>query len=345
MESPGQAPLIIVRPDRIGDVVISSSCFVPVRAALPNAKIYFAAQARMTPLFQGHPLLAGFIPLPDSGDDATRIEKLTAQFRAVKAGTIVHLQSDPVAERAAVAAGIPRRLGYQQKKQGLLTEFLPEPKKRLKQHEAQFNFDLLQLLGVSASPPFLPNLHPDPAASARLQQKLPAAAKGRRYAVLHLGAHGEKPRIAVEFFIAVANWLINAQKLQVFLIGVEQGSEAIAAIRQGVRDQADSIHDLCGATDLAEAAILLRDAAIVFGRDSGPAHLAAAMGAHTVTLMLEPEPENSALRWQPLGPHSWVLEKPLKRGWLESRPAFARRNLRQYTPEEIIAALEDCCRH
>lgn len=339
METNGNFRIVLARPDRIGDVVISSSCIEPLRAAFPNAEIHLVAQARMEPLFAGHPALKSFIPLPPGGDGDWRVTALAASFRKIQPTCIIHLHSDPEVEQAAVQAEIPRRLGYTKNGGEWLTDPLPEPKKRGEKHEALYNFDLLEKLGVRAPEHLEPSLRPNETALERLTEKLPASITAGTYAVLHIGAHGDKPRIAPEFFIAAARWLVKERRLYVVLIGADAEDEVIAQIMAGAGSAAAWIKDFCGETDLAEAAFLLRGAAVVFGRDSGPAHLAAAMGTRTVTLMLEPEFENSARRWRPLGERSWVLEKPLKRGWLESRPGFARRNLSQFTPEEIIGAL------
>jgi ADP-heptose:LPS heptosyltransferase len=157
--------------------------------------------------------------------------------------------------------------------------------------------------------------------------------------VLHVGAHEKKPRVTPEFFAAAARWLVEERRCYVVLIGADHDDAQVAEIIAGAGRWGPWVFNFCGQTDLAEAAWLLREAVVVFGRDSGPAHLAAAMGARTVTLMLEPDQVNSARRWTPLGERSWVLEKPLKRRLLESRPGFAKRNLRQFEPEEIVAAI------
>lgn len=339
MEANGKARIILVRPDRIGDVVISSSCLVPIRAALPDAEIHLVAQARMESLFYSHPVLKSFIPLPPGGDSDWRIAALTAQFRKIMPDCIIHLQSDPETECAAAQAEIPQRIGFAINGDEWLTDAVPEPNPRGAKHEAIYNFDLLAILGISTPGNLAPCITPNDFALDRLAEKLPEGIASGNYAVLHIGAHGDKPRITAEFFIAIARWLVKERKLYVVLIGADAGDETAAAIMQNAGSAAPWIHDFCGETDLAEAAFLLRDAAVVFGRDSGPAHLAAAMGARTVTLMLEPEPVNSARRWRPLGEHSWVLEKPLTRGWFESRPGFARRNLSQFSTEEIIETL------
>ncbi len=340
MDSAGLTRLVLSRPDRIGDVVITSACLAPVRAALPGTAIHFVAQPRMAPLFCAHPVLQSFVAVPVNPDRAQRMEALATQLRQLKADGIVHLHSDPEVEEAAAKAGIPRRVGFRENGDQWLTESLPYLKKRGDKHEGFYNFDLLKLLGVPAPSKLVPQITPEPGARDRLGAKLPAGIGPGDYAVLHVGAHTGKPRIAPEYFVAAARWLNQEPRLRVVLIGAELGDQNAAAILAGAGRAESWIHDLCGQTDLAESAFLLRDAAVVFGRDSGPAHLAAAMGVRTVTLMMDSEPANSGKRWTPLGDFSRVLDKPLKRGWFESKIAFGERNLRQYTPAEVVAAIK-----
>ena len=301
--------------------------------------MYFLAQPRMGALFKEHPALAGFVGMPQQADATQRMEGLAAQLRKLAPQCIVHLQPDPEVEWAAAAAEIPRRIGFRLHGDKWLTESLPYTKKEGLKHESFYNFELLELLGVEAPRKLTPRLTPDPVALDRLAAKLPAALVAHRYAVLHVGAHENKPRVTPEFFIAAARWLVEEKQCYVVVIGADHDDPQVAEIIGGMERSAAWAFNFCGQTDLAEAAWLLREAVVVFGRDSGPAHLAAAMGTRTVTLMLEPDQVNSARRWTPLGERSWVLEKPLRRRILESRPGFARRNLRQFEPEEIIAAI------
>jgi ADP-heptose:LPS heptosyltransferase len=332
--------IVLSRPDRIGDVIVSSSCFEPLRQALPGAELHFIAQSRMEPLFRRHPALRTFYGISSHIDEARRQDSLVEHLRQLKASCIVHLHSDPMVECAAAAAEIPRRIGFSSNGSKHLTDLLPDEKKQGRKHEGYYNFDLLELLGVKPPPSLQANLSPDLNALDRLAGRLPGGLLAGPYAVVHIGAHGDKPRISAEILSTVVRWLVHERRCYVVLIGAEKNDPHLAAILASLGSAASWTHNFAGQSDLAETAFLLRDAAVVFGRDSGPAHLAAAMGARTLTLMLEPEPENSAQRWKPLGPRSWVLEKPLRRGWIESRPSFARRNLRQYAPAEILAALQ-----
>jgi len=340
LESNGPLRIVLARPDRIGDVVISSSCFEPLRRALPDAEIHFVAQARMAPLFIDHPALTSFIPLHPHKDTIWRQEKLADRLRHLKADCIIHLHSDPEVEWSAAAAEIPRRIGFCENGDKWLTECLQVSKKLGEQHEGYYNFDLLELLDVPAPTQLKPRLTPNRDAIAYLAEKLPEAVAQGQYAVMHVGAHGKKPRITPEYFIEIARWLVKEKRLYVVLLGAPEDHEAVEAIIAGTGSAAPWLLNFAGQTDLAEAAFLLRDAAVVFGRDSGPAHIAAAMGAPTVSLMLDSEETNSSRRWAPLGERSWVLDKPLERGWFESKLDFGRRNLDQYTPEEIIASID-----
>jgi ADP-heptose:LPS heptosyltransferase len=333
------ARLVLARPDRLGDVVITSSCLASVKRNLPGVEVYLLAQARMGPLFKEHPALTGFLGLPLVPDAAQRMELLAAQLRQLGPQCVIHLQPDAEVEWAAAAAGIARRIGYRRHGEKWLTESLPYTKKKGEKHESVYNFELLELIGVPAPRQLTPQLTPDPEARERLAGKLPKDLLAHRYAVLHVGAHENKPRVTPEYFVAAARWLVEAQQCYVVLIGADHDDAQVREIVNALGRAGPWVFNFCGQTDVAEAAWLLKGAAVVFGRDSGPAHLAAAMGARTVTLMLEPDQVNSARRWTPLGDRSWVLEKPLRRRVLESRAAFARRNLRQFTPEEIVGAI------
>jgi heptosyltransferase-1 len=63
------------------------------------------------------------------------------------------------------------------------------------------------------------------------------------------------------------------------------GSKALVVWGPGERDKAEAIGaELAPATKLRELARVLRDASIVIGADTGPLHLAAALGTRVVGL-------------------------------------------------------------
>jgi lipopolysaccharide heptosyltransferase II len=63
--------------------------------------------------------------------------------------------------------------------------------------------------------------------------------------------------------------------------------------------------DLCGRTSLKELAALIEGARAVISNDSGPMHIAAALGVPTVALFGPTDPEKT-------GPYGWKSDRRLK---------------------------------
>jgi heptosyltransferase III len=120
---------------------------------------------------------------------------------------------------------------------------------------------------------------------------------------IHPGSGGEKKRWPVEKFARVAMRL-QAKSVPVrFVIGeVELDRWPADQIAQ-LRDVAP----LVTPSTLVDLHDALRTSRVFLGNDSGPAHLAAAVGTKTFTLF---GPEGSSVMWKPLGPAVHLIEAP-----------------------------------
>jgi ADP-heptose:LPS heptosyltransferase len=300
--------LVVARPDRLGDVVISSSCLAAVRAHWPQARLHWLVADRMRPLFCEHPLLDGVLT-PGAGGFWTRVFRLAQALRRLRADAVALLQPDGVVETAAWLARVPLRAGWARNRlrPQFLTHSLPYAKSAGVKHEARYNFDVLGLLGVPEPARLEPLLRPDPAARARLEARLGATAAALPgCAALHLAAHGAKPRAPLAVLAGLAGWLRREKGLRPLLVGTESDPPAAVVARQAGLDPAELI-DLRGTTDMAELAWLLGSTALCASRDSGPAQLAAAMGCPTLVFFVDPRPILGAVRWRPLGPRVEIL--------------------------------------
>jgi ADP-heptose:LPS heptosyltransferase len=335
--------ILLCRPDRIGDVILSTACIEPLRAAQPHAKLYLLVPALLRPLLAGHPLLDGVEGLPDAGlDDVERLRTLETRIRDLGIDTLIQLHPDPVVERAAWQASVTRRVGFRKYDRRWLTDALPLRKHRGEKHEARHAFDLLARIGVAAPPdPLRASLHVDPGAREAALAKLDERTRERGYAALHLGAHGRKPRLPEHCFAAAAAWLIDQHDLDIVLIGAEPGDPSVSMFMDLAGERRNRVIDLSGGTTLAEAAWLLGGARVFLSRDTGPAHLAAAMGCPTVTVFAEPGAMMSSRRWRPLGPSTYVVEQPARRRWFETRRRHALRHAASFEPGAVIAALRE----
>ena len=326
----GRSAVLLSRPDRIGDVVLSTSCLRPVREQLLPTRLYLLVREPMLDLLEEHPGLDGAVPVPGVDPVGTLAER----FHELRIDTLVHLNPHPDVQAAGERAGIEMRLGFGKPRDRSLTHCIENRKKQGLKLEAQYNFDLLERIGVEAPDRLEAWVHPRVSAKTAVE----ALDLPERFAAFHLGAHQDKPRISAPVLAEVARWLHDTRGLAAVVIGSREDEPASEEFAELVGRE--RVTDVCGQTGLAESAWLLARATIAIGRDSGPTHLAAAMGAATVTIFAEPNRVNSSRRWHPLGPRSVVVEHRLDQRWWESRARFARRASRHLWVEDITRAID-----
>ena len=345
MSSP--STILLCRPDRVGDVIIATSCLEPIRAQRPGVRLIFAAREVMRPLLEGHPLLDGFIALPKPGDKAAA-RALTEQYRAAKADVLAQLHPDPPSQHAAAAAGIPRRIGY---RSGFvldrtLTDLLPDRRRAGRKHEAEHNFDLLAPLGIQCPPveTLRPRVHLPKSWRQSLRLRLAAAGfdgfdeSGSDYAVLNPTAYSLDHRWPPEHWVWLARELRDRNFERVFLVGESVQDPSMRAIHH-LLGPVPGVIDLSGQTNLAELGWLLRFARVFVSRNTGSTHLAAAVGCPTAELFGRLEPTYGPARWRALGEHTAAVETPIApRGWLEGKRAYWKRGHGLIRREDVLAA-------
>jgi len=74
---------------------------------------------------------------------------------------------------------------------------------------------------------------------------------------------------------------LQADGLDVVMIGSKAEADALNVIKT----QVPAVHDLGGRTSLLQIGAIARRAKVVIGNDTGPSHIAAAMGVPTLTLV------------------------------------------------------------
>lgn len=168
-------------------------------------------------------------------------------------------------------------------------------------HWTQILLDFARALGSDASDA-TPHFTIAPEARASLAASLAGAGVVGPYVVLHpsRGISAARERWPAAPFVALARALARDGSVRV----VVTGSAADAALAQTIADAGGAV-SLGGRTSLAEFGALAAGARAVVAMDSGPMHVAAAVGAPTVGIfaLQSDEPE----RWAPLGPRATVV--------------------------------------
>jgi ADP-heptose:LPS heptosyltransferase len=155
----------------------------------------------------------------------------------------------------------------------------------------QRQLDLVATVGARAGDEHLSLRVPDPASDAvrRLLRELGIDASGP-WAVLHPGSSAASRRYPPELYADVVQRLVADHGWQVVMTGSEQ---ECSLTREITRQAGVSVHDLAGRLDLAELAALIASAPVLITNNTGPSHVAAAVGTSVVCLYALTNPQHT----------------------------------------------------
>lgn len=333
--------VLCVRLDNLGDVLMTTPALRALKA-LPRAPrltlLASPAGAALAPLV---PEIDEVIPYtapwmkPPAPEPAEALRELIATLaaRAFDAAVIftVYSQSPLPAALACLLAGIPRRLAHcRENPYALLTHWLSEsePEQRVR-HEVRRQLDLVAAVGARAGDERMA-LRVPAAARARAARLLDEAGLDGPWVAIHAGASAASRRYAPERFAAVADGLAAAG-LRVAFVGAGEERPLVAQIRARM---ASRVRSLVGRTDLAGLAAVLARAGVLVANNSGPAHVAAAVGTPVVSLYALTNPQHT-----PWGVPHRVLNRLAPCACCYRSVCTAPRHLcLEVPPEEVCAA-------
>ena len=158
-------------------------------------------------------------------------------------------------------------------------------------HVIQKNLSVLYTLGSVVGRPELP-LEPKP--SAAIASAVTAAGGARKYAVLNPGAAWPNKRWPAQKFGALAAAIHERLGLKSVITWGPAERELAGAVVSASSGAAQAAPP----TEIGDLAALMRDAAVVVSGDTGPLHIAAAMGAPLVGLYGPTWPQRNG-PWHP----------------------------------------------
>ncbi len=292
----------------LGDLLCTVPALRRLRAARPDVEVTLVTFGRMAPVVERLGVPVALLPfpgapgIPDGPVDPAGWAPFAAAARDRGFDLALQAYGDrPAANRVTAALGARLTGGFAptgwDPPAGTGALHLRYP---LHLHEAARHVALLEHLGL---PPGGEAVMGFPVtAGDEAEHAATLAAHGLepgRYAVLHPGASAPTRRWPVDRYAAVGDALA-ADGLAVVVTGVPGEREISARVVAAMRAPAV---DLTGATSLGGLAALLRDSAVLVGNDTGSAHLAAAVGARSVTVFLPGDP----VRWAHPGPRHRAL--------------------------------------
>lgn len=297
--------ILLIRIDGIGDLAMSSAIFPALRSRYPNGRIDLLTSDVAYPV--GQLLLAekwidALWQMPLLHRKLKLYRALMRELRAIRYDAIVDLRSDMRNVLLAWLVGAPHRLGlFGSGMSYLLTDSLdiPEP-----HHQTEEPLALVRRLGVQQFDPWprLP-LQPEHLGQADRWLADHAVDRDRPIVAMHVGAFLPSKIWPLERFVEVGKRLRDDVGAQIVLVGGRSEIELAAEFQR----QFDSpVAIAAGDASLVVTAGILSRCALMIGNDSGPAHVAGAVGCPVVVLFGNGNPRIYGVR----SPHAALLQSP-----------------------------------
>jgi ADP-heptose:LPS heptosyltransferase len=287
--------ILVLRLSALGDVLLCTPVLEALRRFFPAAELDFCTDVRYTALFEGHPALTHVIPY-----ERGRIRALACRLRQRRYDVVIDLQHK-------VRTGILARLARPQQRLTLVKRRMRDWWPSLWGRPLRITIHTADLYVQVAAPLGVPPLQEDerrlriplsPAARTRAQEVLTGLGLASPFIALAPGAGHPTKRWGAARFAALAE-ILRARGLGIPL--------AVGGIADRAEIDATGLQSAPLDLDLPTLAALLARARALVSGDTGPLHLAAAVGTPVVGIYGPTDPR----RWGPIGVPSRLVQLPL----------------------------------
>jgi ADP-heptose:LPS heptosyltransferase len=286
---------LIVRTDRIGDVILTLPMARVLKRRFPDAHVAMLIQSYTAGLVGADPDIDQVIPLDTPSPS---LPGLVAELKRSRFDVVFHTHPMPRLALATALARIPVRVGTGYRFYSMLfNRRVYEHRKDAARHELEYNLNLLGAVGIDGPwGDVRPRLEVDAVQDAKARAALAAAGlpPDAKFVILHPGSGGSARDWSPERFGALAT-LLAGSGLHVVVTG---GSGEGALVARVLSHCPPAVKPLVGALDILGYAALAKLASLFIANSTGPIHVAAAVGTPVIGLYPQMRPL-SAARWGP----------------------------------------------
>lgn len=331
---PPAARILIIRLRSLGDTVLLTPALRLLKQWRPDLRVSVMVEARFRELLEGNPDVEEILD-PGGGKGLQRLRSRARVIRAIRKSCFdlcLNLHGGPTSTQLTALSGAKWKVGFfhfrQQRVYSLLVPDARHILGKYPLHTAEHVASAFFWMGMPQSPIpgarlVLSAAEKDWWASHRARLGLPL---GQPYTVLHSPALFFTKQWAPEKFAALGDHLEQAFQLSVVYSCGPGERKALEAVEAAAGKEIRKLENV----SLSQFAAALAGSRLFVGNDSGPAHMATALGIPSVVIF----GSSSSPIWGP-----WPLDGPFRvvQNAFDCNPCPGDRCYRFEKPECILS--------
>ena len=285
--------ILILKPSSLGDVIQALPVLRLLKQHFREGEIFWWIDSALAPLLEGDPDLAGLVRFerrrwahPQNWPEMLGSIRW---LRDQKFDLVIDLQC---LLRSAIFAWLARQdflIGLDEAREGARAFYdVAVPRRSFLTHAVDWYLSILPRLGVPVHQHF-EWLPARPEVAGAVQSKWQTA--GTRWIALQPGARWDNKRWPVDYFAQLVSSLAASHPDTRFAVLGSQEDKSLGEFI--AREEPSRCVNLCGATTLTEMVEWIRLSDLLITNDTGPMHVAAALGKPVVALFGPTEPRRT----------------------------------------------------
>ncbi len=288
----------VVRFSSIGDIVLTTPLIRVIKENIKNAEIIFLTKREYSELLSTNPNISKIISF-----DEGNFTKFLSTVRKEKFDLFIDLHLIPRSILTIGFAQSRKRVFY--KKQRLARQFMVNFKMgRPTRHVIDLYLDCLKPFSLK-----IHNKNPEIFLTQPMENGVKTFLKKNRIkkpvVVIAPGAKRYTKRWEAENFGNLCNLLIERMNTEIFILGSDEDKGVAEDVKSAIRHR---VYDLTGRTSLLQTAAFLKECSVLITNDTGPMHIATAVGTPVVAIFGPTVPE---FGFAPYGERNRTIQIPL----------------------------------
>lgn len=273
--------ILIVTVNWFGDAVLTTPVFTALKQKFPGVYLAVMGVERVKEVFNDNPDIDEVIIFDERSKQRSLGEKLKfiCSLKAKQFDTVFFIQRSLTRALICYLAGIKNRVGFRRSKTAfILTRRISPPAGLI--HRQDYYLALFEASGIEVTDRRPCFFIPDKARQWTVES-LKGAAVDIPLVGINVAANWELKRWPLSKFAALGDRLIKELYCRVIFVGAAKEQPLVRRVIENMQYPAE---DFSGRTNLKELAALMEKMSLFISNDSGPAHLAAALGINTLVL-------------------------------------------------------------